>query len=858
MSKAMLQQKSRPGVVVLGSDYKALGVVRSLGRRHIPCVVVDNLPRSAWFSRYVGKRFRWHGHMDDTAFLHFLLRIAKEHNLEQWVLFPLPDETVELVARHTEELSRYYQLVTQEWDIVRWANDKRLTYRMAQEMNVPCPKTWYPLCEDDLRVMEFAFPVIIKPVASAHLQHALRLKALPASNSEELLVQYRLATTIVGTEHILIQEIVPGDGRTQYSVASYCKEGRILASMTARRTRQYPIDYGLGSSFVEAIEVPPLFELAEKLLSRMGVSGMVEVEFKYDQRDDQYKLLDINTRPWGWHTLCIACGLDFPFMQYCDLLGKLPPTTTPRYGYHWVRFLTDIPAGLHEVRAAITTPGAYLRSLLGKTVFSVLDWHDPLPVFGDFASAVIRSIPGIVARGKRSSVQLQATRHSRHEDTPGSDPVEHSVVALNAVPVTAGAVAGRMEKDFSSRPTPAAEISPAVFIHDRSPAAGPVGAVIVGGDFQGLGIVRSLGKCGVPTCIIDDEISISRFSRYATHAVRVSNLRDELQTVETVLDIGHRLHLEGWVLFPTRDETVAAFSRYRSELSECFRVPTPELSVVQCAWDKRNTYRLAQELDIPTPRTWYPYDLSELEQIEADPPLVIKPAIKEHFIYATKVKAWRACSREELVERFQQAAALVEPGEVMIQELIPGDGRQQFSYCAFFKNGQAIGSMVARRRRQHPPEFGRASTFVETIDLPQLETLSTRFLQAINYYGLVELEYKLDPRDGQYKLLDVNARTWGYHSLGQRAGVDFPSMLFADQLGEAVRICRAQEGVKWVRLATDLSTGIVEILGGRLDWRAYVRSLMDVRVESVFSLQDPLPGFVELTLLPYLFMKRGF
>ena len=166
--------------------------------------------------------------------------------------------------------------------------------------------------------------------------------------------------------------------------------------------------------------------------------------------------------------------------------------------------------------------------------------------------------------------------------------------------------------------------------------------------------------------------------------------------------------------------------------------------------------------------------------------------------------------------------------------------------------------MVARRLRQHPPEFGRASTFVETINLPLLETISTRFLQAINYYGLVELEYKLDPCDGQYKLLDVNARTWGYHSLGQRAGVDFPSLLFADQLGETLQPCRAQDGVKWVRLATDLSTGLVEIMGKRLDWRAYIRSLKEVDVESVFSLEDPLPGFVELTLLPYLFMKRGF
>ncbi len=385
-----------------------------------------------------------------------------------------------------------------------------------------------------------------------------------------------------------------------------------------------------------------------------------------------------------------------------------------------------------------------------------------------------------------------------------------------------------------------------------------IGAIVVGGDSQGLGIVRSLGRRGIPVCIIDDELSIARFSRYATHAVQVADLRDERRTVDTVLDVGQRLGLKGWVLYPTRDETVAAFSRYRSELMEWFRVPTPDWSKVQWAWDKRNTYRLAQELAIPTPRTWYPCDLNELEQVKADLPLVIKPAIKEHFIYATKAKAWRVNSREELVERFQQASALVGPGAAMIQELIPGDGRQQFAYCAFFKDGHAVGSMVAQRWRQHPPEFGRASTFVETLDLPLLETLSERFLQAIDYYGLVELEYKLDPRDGQYKLLDFNARTWGYHTLGARAGVDFPYLLFADQLGDLVEPCRTQAGVRWIRMATDLSTGVLEIFSGRLNWLAYLRSLRGFHVESVFSREDPLPGLIELALVPYLYIKRGF
>jgi D-aspartate ligase len=388
--------------------------------------------------------------------------------------------------------------------------------------------------------------------------------------------------------------------------------------------------------------------------------------------------------------------------------------------------------------------------------------------------------------------------------------------------------------------------------------ARPIGGVVIGGDYQGLGIVRSLGRHNVPVCIIDDERSIACFSRYATHSVKVHSLRDEKETIDAVLDAGRRLNLKGWVLYPTRDETVAAFARYRDRLAEFFRVPTPEWNSIKWVWDKRNTYRQARELGIPTPHTWYPQTVEDLEKIESAGPFAVKPAIKEHFIYATKAKAWRANNLAELRQLFQQAAALVEPGEVMIQDLIPGNGRQQFAYCAFFKDGHSVGSMVVRRRRQHPPEFGRASTFVETIELPLLEEYSERFLRAINYYGLVELEYKLDPRDGQYRLLDVNGRTWGYHSLGASAGVDFPHLLFSDQLGHPVSTCRGRSGVNWIRLATDLPTSFVEMAAGRQDLPSYWRSLKSCDVEAVFSYKDPLPGLVEVALLPYLFIKRGF
>jgi D-aspartate ligase len=380
----------------------------------------------------------------------------------------------------------------------------------------------------------------------------------------------------------------------------------------------------------------------------------------------------------------------------------------------------------------------------------------------------------------------------------------------------------------------------------------------MGGDYQGLGIVRSLGRQGIPICVIDDERSIARYSRYTGFAQRVPSLRDPKDIVRALLDLGRARDLRGWVLYPTRDEQVAALSQNREELLEIFRVPTPRWDAIKWLWDKRNTYGLAEKLGIPAPRTWYPRSVADLDQCEGYFPVAVKPAIKEHFVYATRDKAWRADNPAKLRELFERALQHIPVEEIMIQDLIPGDGTCQYSYCSFFKQGNSIAQLTACRRRQHPLEFGRSSTYVETIELPLLEEYSQRFLRAIDYYGLVEVEFKRDLRDGQYRLLDVNGRTWGYHSIGRSAGIDFPYLLFADQMNEPVQSCTGKAGVRWVRLLTDLPVGVLGILNGKIQGRQYLRSLFSCDEEAVFSLQDPLPGLAEMVLIPYLIVKRGF
>ncbi len=386
----------------------------------------------------------------------------------------------------------------------------------------------------------------------------------------------------------------------------------------------------------------------------------------------------------------------------------------------------------------------------------------------------------------------------------------------------------------------------------------PIGALVVGGEHPGLGVARSLGRHGIPVHVVDDQQSISSFSRYVNQVTRVKDLRDERKAVDAVLEVGHKFDLRNWVLFPTRDETVAAFSRYRAELAEFFTVTTPDWNTIEWAWNKKKTYDLATELNIPCPRTFNPNGAEGLAELYPHLPLAIKPAVKENFFYATGAKAWRANTPEELRDLYGKAARQIKAEEILIQEIIPGDGRQQVSYCALFRDGEAHSTLIAQRSRQHPREFGRAASYVETIDLPEIEELSARFLKAIDYYGLVEVEFKRDTRDGKYKLLDVNARTWGFHSLGSPSGVDFPYLLFADRVGTPIARCHSKPGIGWLRLITDVPVAVSDILHGCLSMKGYLASLRRTRIESVFSSEDPLPSLAELVLLPYLIARKYF
>jgi D-aspartate ligase len=420
-------------------------------------------------------------------------------------------------------------------------------------------------------------------------------------------------------------------------------------------------------------------------------------------------------------------------------------------------------------------------------------------------------------------------------------------MTINSALVERGAVTPPFAGD-AAEPAP-----PASVVKGRSRAA--VGALIVGGSHGSLCVARSLGRQGIKAAFVGNEPSIAQFSHYVTNALSWGG-PDQAGAAAELMDIGRRHGLDGWLLIPGADSEARLLSQHKAELSTLFRLKLPDWDAMQWAYDKTLTYERAAALGIGFPLSYKPHTPQDVVGLDCKFPLILKPTARERKNAFTRAKAWQVDDREALIARYQEAFTLVGADGIVLQELIPGGGEAQFSYAAVWHCGAPVASLVARRRRQFPIDFGLTSTFVETIENDEVEAMAVRFLKSIDYDGMVEIEFKYDSRDGRYKILDVNARSWTWCALGGLAGVDFPYILWGLAMGEQVPPCRGRAGATWMLGIRDLMAAAQGILAGVLTARGYVQSLRTPMVFGAYTADDMLPGAMEIALGGWHYLKR--
>ena len=374
-------------------------------------------------------------------------------------------------------------------------------------------------------------------------------------------------------------------------------------------------------------------------------------------------------------------------------------------------------------------------------------------------------------------------------------------------------------------------------------------AIVTYMTYLGLGLVRALGREGVPVHALDPTpTALGMNSRYCKPIITPDIKAERDHYLEFLLDYGRSLPTKG-VLYPTGDPTVVLFSEARDELSRYYHYVMPDHATVLDLLTKDGLDRAARDHDIPAPRTIAPADRPDVERAadELTFPVILKPveshdwkapAIIELFGYGTKIV--HCADRDELLANYDNVAA-INP-KLIIQEYIPGDD-ENLVYACFYvgRDGTPLGLFAGRKCRVLPPGSGSAS-YVESMSDPALTDVTLRLLRAVGYRGLGGVEFKRDPRDGVYKLIEFNVRFGLWDALGARCGINLALMAYRDALDLPVEPqFRHRIGVKWVSIERDLSAFKLYRRERGMTTAAWLRTLVGEKMCAVFAWDDLAP-----------------
>jgi predicted ATP-grasp superfamily ATP-dependent carboligase len=291
---------------------------------------------------------------------------------------------------------------------------------------------------------------------------------------------------------------------------------------------------------------------------------------------------------------------------------------------------------------------------------------------------------------------------------------------------------------------------------------------------NGLAAIRSLGRAEIPVLALDHREGALGFrSRYA-HPVHVPDpLADEDGFVARVAEAGPG------VLFPTHDPPLNALARNRDRL-EGFRFPFPPWEVLERIQDKRHQLESALAAGVDIPETVYPARAEEASSVPR--PVLVKPQHPDGFKRRFGRQAFR-CETKAEVER---AYADTEPFGPIVQELVPGGDEELYSLGSYVnESGEPLGLFCGRKLVQTPPLIGTCRVG-EAVWVQEVVDSGLRLLKQLRFNGISQVELKRDPRDGRFKLMEVNARLWQWHGLAAACGVDLPVIAYRDLTGQQV------------------------------------------------------------------------
>lgn len=385
--------------LIFGGHLAALGVLRALAARDVPCYVVvdepDVIRRSRWY-RSPGSTIP---ETTDSGELADYLRTLA---LPRAMAIACSDEWAVAVAGLPADLRERFPTSAPSREAAEQLTDKDLFGALVTRLGIPHPRTVEITGPDDLEQIsdEELAHGFLKPTSSVHHRRAFGTKGSFVSSRAAARQRVEEAAAL-GIEFVF-QEWIPGKHSSSILIDGLIDRDGVIRALTARRrVRQYPPRLGTSTSSVgiPLTEVEEAVDAVKRIVTDLPYRGIFNVEFKFDARDGHHKIIEFNPRPC-WYTGTIASGgVDLPWMAYLDAQGlpvpEAGPYPTGRYAYYEFRDASAIALALSQRRRP---EGPILGPWLtgDRALFW---WRDPMPALGGAGRALGRLAGRVVRRG---------------------------------------------------------------------------------------------------------------------------------------------------------------------------------------------------------------------------------------------------------------------------------------------------------------------------------------------------------------------------------------------------------------------------------------------------------------------------
>lgn len=379
--------------------------------------------------------------------------------------------------------------------------------------------------------------------------------------------------------------------------------------------------------------------------------------------------------------------------------------------------------------------------------------------------------------------------------------------------------------------------------------------LILGGDTNALSVARNLGRLGVPVHISAELNSVAGYSFYATAPHFLYSSADfETHWKELLID-NPEPSLAGALILALNDAAISFISTYREQLQRRYVLESNDPQLRNRLLDKKETLRIATEAGLDVPKSWRLNSSTDLHELASTMayPLLVKPIYSHLFHKVFRVKLLLVKTMDEAVSAVETARqhAL----DVMLCEWVPGPDSNLCSYYAYYdREGTRVTEFTKYVIRRLPQYFG-GGVYHGTSWQGDVAEAGRRFFDHLGMWGICNIEFKRDPRDGKLKVIECNPRVTAAQELLVRSGLDLAELAYRDATGQPIAVT---DGAGWKYGLTlwyprqDFAAFIRLRRSGQLSFLEWLRTIMRFHVLPYFRFNDPVPSLV----LKYRYVVR--